>query len=285
MALDLAWGFALMGALAAVLFLASAALARRLSRPAVTGLAIFVVGALLLYIRSIWYDVRIAHWLPFSNLIVVGNWLPLLAAVLAGLAWEQARESSWRRFGFTAALGLTAGYALFYPVLGSVPKCEDRWDWMGNCLQTTNFTCSAASAATLLKAHGIQASEQEMADLCLTRRGTSWQGLYRGLKLKTAGTKWDVQVVACSCEELPGLHERPMIISVGLDSSAPGDTDFTREFGWVPGVNHSVILHGFTNFGCAVIADPTQELSREQWDEETLKVLWRGYAIRLVERP
>ena len=283
MALDLVWGFALIAALAAVLFLATAALARRLSQPALTVLALCVVGTLLHYIRSLWYDVRLAHWLPVSNLIVVGNWLPLFAAMLAGVAWEKTRGSSWRRYGSAAALGCTALYALFYPVLGSVPRCENRWDWMGNCLQTTDYTCSAASAATLLRAHGIQSSEQEMARLCLTRHGTSWQGLYRGLKLKTAGTKWDVQVVACSHHDLSQL-KGPMIISVGLDSTAPGDSEFTREFGWVPGVNHSVILLGFTSYGSAVIADPTQELSREQWDDGTLEVLWRGYAIRLVER-
>ena len=284
MAFDLVWGIALIVALAAGLFLATASLARHWSPRVLSGVAVLVVGALLLYIRSVWYDVRLAQWLPVSNLIVVGNWLPLLAAVLGGIVWEKARDCSWRRIGSTAALACTALYALLYPVLGSPPRCENRWDWSGNCLQTTDLTCSAASAATLLRAHGIESSEQEMADLCLTRHGTSWQGLYRGLKLKTAGTKWDVQVVACSQPELPRLRG-PLIISVGLESSARGDTDYTREFGWVPGVNHSVILHGFTNFGCAIIADPTQELSREQWDEEMLRVLWRGYAIRLVERP
>ena len=283
MALDLWWGFALVLALAVALFLATASVARRLSSPALSGLAVLVVGALLLYIRSIWYDVRLANWLPFSNLIVVGNWLPLFAAVLAGVTWQKTRGCSWRRFGFAGALGCTALYALVYPVLGTAPRCESRWDWMGNCLQTTDYTCSPASAATLLKAHGIQSSEQEMAELCLTRHGTSWQGLYRGLKLKTAGTRWDVQVVACSRQELPKLPG-PMIISVGLDSSASRDTEFTREFGWIPGVNHSVVLLGFTSYGNANIADPTQELSREEWDDEMLKILWRGYAIRLVER-
>lgn len=284
MALDLVWGIALIAALAAALFLGTAALARRLSPRALTGLALLVVGAMLLYIRTLWYDVRLASWLPFSNLIVLANWLPFFAAALAGVAWEKTRGCSWRRYGTAAALACTATYALLYPVLGSAPRCENRWDWMGNCLQTTDLTCSAASAATLLKAHGIPSSEQEMAELCLTRHGTSWQGLYRGLKLKTAGTRWDVQVVACSHRELPRLPG-PMIISVGLESTARGDTDYTREFGWVPGVNHSVILHGFTNFGSAIIADPTQELSREQWDEEMLRTLWRGYAIRLVARP
>jgi hypothetical protein len=283
MALDLVWGIALISALAGAFFLATAALARRLPPRVLAMLAVMVLAALLFYIRSLWYDVRLANWLPFSNLIVVGNWLPLLAAVLAGIVWEKARDCSWRRIGSAGALGCTALYALLYPVLGTAPRCENRWDWMGNCLQTTDLTCSAASAATLLKAHGIESSEQEMADLCLTRHGTSWQGLYRGLKLKTAGTRWDVQVVACSHGDLPRMRG-PMIISVGLDSSAARDTDYTREFGWVPGVNHSVILHGFTSFGCAVIADPTQELSREQWDEEMLRTLWRGYAIRLVDR-
>ena len=283
MALDLVWGIVLISALAVALFLVTAKLARQLSSATLSSLAVIVVGALLLYIRSIWYDVRLATWLPFSNLIVLGNWLPLFAAVLAGITWQKTRDCSWRRFGSAGALGCTAMYALFSPMLGTAPQCGNHWDWMGTCLQTTDYTCSAASAATLLKAHGIQASEQEMADLCLTRHGTSWQGLYRGLKLKTAGTKWDVQVVACSRQELRKI-KGPMIISVGLESSAPGDSDFTREFGWIPGVNHSVVLLDFTSFGSANIADPTQELSREQWDEEMLQVLWRGYAVRLVER-
>src|SRR5262245_35572120 len=83
MALDLMWGIALIMALTAGLFLATATLARHLSHRALSVVALFVVGALLLYIRSLWYDVRLAAWLPFSNLIVLGNWLPLLAAVLA----------------------------------------------------------------------------------------------------------------------------------------------------------------------------------------------------------
>ena len=284
MALDLVWGTALIAALALLLFVATARLVRHLPGSALGILGLAAVAALFLYIRSIWYDVRLAQWLPFSNLIVLGNWLPLFAAVLAGLTWERTRGHTWRRTFFAGGMGLTALYALVHPMVGSAPQCENRWDWMGNCLQTTNYTCSAASAATLLKAHGIEASEQEMAELCLTRHGTSWQGLYRGLKLKTARTKWDVEVVACSTQELAQLTQGPMIISVGLDASAPGDTDFTREFGWIPGVNHSVILHGFTPYGSAVISDPTQELCREQWNEETLRVLWRGYAIRLVKR-
>src|SRR6478672_11392906 len=123
MSLDLVWGIALVAALAAALFLATAALARRLSPRVLTGLALLVVGALLLYIRTLWYDVRLASWLPFSNLIVLANWLPLFAAALAGVAWEKTHGCSWRRYGTAAALACTATYALLYPVLGSAPRC------------------------------------------------------------------------------------------------------------------------------------------------------------------
>jgi hypothetical protein len=123
-----------------------------------------------------------------------------------------------------------------------------------------------------------------MAELCLTRHGTSWQGLYRGLKLKTAGTNWDVQVCRCAPEDLERLGGAPLILSVGLDGGAPVDSDFTREFGWVPGVSHSVVLENFSSNHCANIADPAQEMAREQWDAETLRTLCRGYAFRLVPR-
>ena len=79
-------------------------------------------------------------------------------------------------------------------------------------------------------------------------------------------------------------HIAPLILSVGLDGAAPADTEFTREFGWVPGVSHSVVLEGFSKNHCANIADPAQEMSREQWDVKTLRTLCRGYAFRLVPR-
>ena len=174
--------------------------------------------------------------------------------------------------------------AAVYPLLGATPVCGDHWDKLGTCLQTTRHTCSAACAAMLLKKHGIDASEQEMANLCLTRRGTSWQGLYRGLKLKTAGTHWDVEVCQGPVDVVARNCGGPMILSVGLAAGAPENAEFTREFGWVPGVNHSVVLEGVRSGGVVVIADPSQEMTREHWDRETLTTLWRGTALRLVRR-
>jgi hypothetical protein len=75
-----------------------------------------------------------------------------------------------------------------------------------------------------------------------------------------------------------------MILSVGLAAGTAPPTDFTREFGWVPGLNHSVVLERIGPGDSAVIADPSQEMSREHWDLETLRLLHRGTAMRLVKR-
>lgn len=281
---DLLCGYLLIAVLAAGLFLLTQRAVRDLSPRACTMVAAAAVTLLYLYVRTLWYDVHLAELLPFSNLVVVGNWLPLFAAVLAALSWQRLRGHRWRQVIVAAELGTVGIVAAFYPLLGTTPHCGDRWDKLGTCLQTTRYTCSPAAAAMLLRKHGIAASEQEMAKLCLTRSGTSWQGLYRGLKLKTAGTAWDVQVCAWSADELLRSRAAPILLSVGLDRSAPADTDFTLEQGWTPGRSHNVVLEGYSPTRAAIIADPTGEMWREQWDDDTLRMLWRGYGFRLVPR-
>lgn len=281
---DLVVGYAVIAALALGLFLLTAHASRR-HGPLVLDLAALVtVLALFAYIRWLWYDPRLAEWLPFSNLVVVGNWLPLFAAVLAGLVWVRLGTHPLRRATVTAALSLAGILASAYPLLGRVPDCGELWDKLGTCLQTTNYTCSPACAATLLNRYGIAATEQEMAELCLTRRGTSWQGLYRGLKLKTAGTDWDVEVCQGPVDDVARRCGGPMILSVGLAAGAPDSAELTREFGWVPGINHSVVLETVRSGGIVVIADPSQEMSREHWDRAMLSTLWRGTALRLIPR-
>lgn len=282
---DLWVGGGIMAVLTVGVFLSTRRLLAGLPRRTLNLVGIFFLVALAFYIQNVWYRVELARWLPFSSLVMVGNWLPLFSAALAAVAWQSGAGSQIKQGVLCGSLLATGGFALVYPVLGDAPVCGNAWDKTGNCLQTTKLTCSPASAATLLKAHGIAATEQEMAELCLTRQGTSWQGLYRGLKLKTAGTAWDVEVFACTSDQVrQHAGGGPMIISVGLASDIHADSDYTREFGWVPGVNHSVILTGFTRTGLATIADPSLDMGREQWDGEMLRTLWRGYAIRLVPR-
>ena len=281
---DLVGGMAIIAFCALTLFVLTVRAARA-HRPVALDLAgSLVVIGLFAYIRLVWQHPRLADFLPYSNLIVVANWLPLFIAALAGLVWVRMGKAPQRRLLVVSSLAVCGVVALVYPLLGRAPNCRDRWDRLGTCLQTTNHTCSPACAAMLLQKHGIAATEQEMADLCLTRSGTSWQGLYRGLKLKTAGSPWDVQVCQEPIDQLVRRYGGPMILSVGLAAGSPAKDELTREFGWVPGVNHSVVLESVRPGGSAVIADPSQELTREHWDCRTLDTLWRGTAIRLVRR-
>lgn len=281
---DLILGYLLIAALAVALFVFTLRAVQGWSVQACNVAAVAVVGLLFVYIRILWYDVRLAELLPYSNLVVIGNWLPLFTAVMAALAWQRTRQARLRQRIAIGELALAGSLAAVFPLLGSLPDCGSQWDKLGTCLQTTEQSCSPAAAATLLKKHGIAASEREMAALCLTRRGTTWQGLYRGLKLKTQGTPWDVEVFQCDADDLARHSGAPLLISVGLDRNSLRDTDYTRELGWIRGVSHSVVLERFTSGGIAVIADPSQEMTREHWDADMLRTLWRGYAFRLVPR-
>ncbi|HCD03103.1 MAG TPA: hypothetical protein DER64_21530, partial [Planctomycetaceae bacterium] len=173
---DLYLGLALMAVLSAVAFAAGIALAgdrRRIGN----GLAVGTVLLTILYIRFGWDDIRLAKLLPVSNLVIVGNLLPLSSTFLAGVVWR--RIDHWRRVVGVTALWIAGGYAAVAPMLARTPVCQDNWTDIGICLQTTPATCTPACAATLLRIHGISATEGEMARLCLTGpHGTNWAGLY-----------------------------------------------------------------------------------------------------------
>jgi len=261
----------------------TAGLARHCSRFQRNVIGTAIVLAMILYARTLWQSTSLAQWLPTSNLVIVGNWFPLFLGGLAGIVVETEFLARWRRSVMVAALAGFACYASLSPLLGTKPHCSERWTAGGECIQTTQFTCSPASAATLLRMHGIEATEREMAELCLTRHGTSWLGLYRGLKLKTQGTKWDVQMVRCSANEVGQFLDRPLIADVGLEESQRMDSAFREELGWLPGARHTVILSGIARRHVSVI-DPAPHIGREEWDGRTLQLLWRGYGLRLVER-
>src|SRR5262245_47396714 len=94
---DLAIGGILIVALAAGLFVAVVRTTRALPQRTLNLLAVLIVASLALYVELVWFDVRLAHWLPVSSLIVVGNWLPLFAAALAAVAWRSSAGSRPRQ--------------------------------------------------------------------------------------------------------------------------------------------------------------------------------------------
>jgi len=120
-----------------------------------------------------------------------------------------------------------------------------------------------------------------MVDLCLTHNGTPRLGLYRGLRLKTRGTPWRVEVFSGDVANLRArTAEGPAILFVGLRRGQPVDPRYARDWGWTPGLRHVVVLFGFQERSFLDIGDPAA--GRERWRSEALDVLWDGQALLLT---
>ncbi|MCW8131654.1 MAG: hypothetical protein KIS92_15010 [Planctomycetota bacterium] len=276
----------LAGSLLAVLSAAAFALALRMYRA--PGRMRVLLGAAVSFALICLYSLGdkeppwLQRLLPWSGLLVLGAWFTLPAAFLAGLAWRRVPGRAWRKALSCAALLVSAAYVAAMPLLGSAPRVANCWK-EGVCLQTADSSCSAACAATILRDHGISASEAEMAELCLTReRGTTFFGLYRGLKLKTAGTPWDVETFTARVEDARDPAFGPAILVVGIPRTGALDPRYERNWGWVPGVQHAVVFYEINRDGKPVMGDPS--VGRECWDMAGLHELWLGKGIRLVPR-
>lgn len=274
---DLLAGIFIIGLISAILFITALRLSRQLRPRVINLLAILVVALIVGYVVHVQGSIGLSRILPFSNLIVLSNWQPMLVSLLAGLIWHRLPGQIWRRSVVTVALVGATLLSVYRPILAAPPQMDERWD--GNvCLQTSQASCSPAAAATLLAAYGIKSSEPEMALLCLTsRRGTDMLGLYRGLKIKSDRTPWDVYMFDnATIEDLRGVG--PVLLSVELR-----DRRLERHvetWGWLPGVPHSIVLLGFIDDQTVAIGDPS--VGREIWKVDDLRLLWHGEGARLV---
>lgn len=276
---DLIFGCGIVVLACALLFSGTVQLVRKwpVRRIRLAGFVVMLVLAWFLIWgseSSVW-----SRLLPFSNLVVIANLVPLCGAVLAGLAWMTSPGSRTRRAVPVAAIAALGVFALVKPMLGQPPPCRD--DWVdGVCLQSSSVTCTAACAATLLREHGISATEAEMAELCLTRKGTGWKGLFRGLMLKTQGTDWTVRVRQVPFEHLQS-ERGPLILDVGIPLGASVPDIYTTDYGWQPGILHSVVFYGFRAADRVAIAEPTPGVGREVWSADDLRILFRGRIYQL----
>jgi hypothetical protein len=280
---DIYWGIALLVLLTAGCLALGIRLARRASRRQQNLMALGAFGLLLLFLYLLNQCVWLMRWLPLTNLIVLGNFVPLAAGFLAGLAWHRAEKPVWRRWVTVPAILIVCAYAAFRPLLQAPVRGGNRWSRSGVCLQTTTSTCSAACAATLLREHGIEATEEEMIRLCLTRKtGTLFYGLFRGLTLKTEGTPWRVEAFRGDLARLREMTDGPVILTVGLRPNAGLDPRYERDWGWLPGVRHAVVLYRFLPGDRVEIGDPA--IGRERWTVDAVRDLWTGEGMRLVAR-
>lgn len=241
------------------------------------------------YVWFVQNDVRLAEVLPFSNLIVVSNGVAYFTAILLGLVASDPKLTKLRRVLAECSLTIAAGCATVMPVMGHARPSADA-AWLDDvCIQTTDSTCTAACAATVLRSVGINTNEKEMSSLCFADQGTTWAGLYRGLSLKTMGTRYTVRTFVGDLETLRDLNcrEQPAVLTVGLtrDSVKRVHGDMVQQLadgGWLPGRSHTVLFYGFTNDDRVSIGDPSA--GREHWTLDEFRVLWQRSGQMLVRR-
>lgn len=280
--IDIYVGLFIIGVLSAGLFFLGSHIAKTKPNHVFHTVTLGSIGLLFLYSKFLLNSCYLSWILPFSNLVVLGSWFPLIAAFLAGLGWQKIPGKLMRKCLYVVPLILASLYSSYGFFLKAVPMGDNLWK-DGVSLQSSDSSCGAACAATLLKAHNIDSNETEMIKLCLTREtGTLLYGLYRGLKLKTTNSQWNVEIFQWSLLALRHNKTWPVIIQVKLEKNADADPKYYQKWGWIPGVTHTVVLFGFRENNRIEIGDPA--VGREHWHVESLEVLWHGQGIRLIPR-
>jgi hypothetical protein len=279
---DMFLGGLLVLAVSIAAFAAGLGIARHASGTITNGLAALALLSVFWFAVGIHGTLALARLFPFANVMVVGNWIPVGAALLAGLLLGRGR-ATFGQTAFAAVLLSLAWYTVFGPLGKTRLAATDNWSVDGVCLQTIPSSCSACSAAMLLRTVGIRSSEAEMIELCLTSSGgTPTLGLYRGLKLKTKGTPWDVQVVHSSLDEVRRRGSGPVLLLVNIPQDLTLGLRSASGRGQARSPGHAVVFYGFTASGSAIVGDPAS--GRRTWTAQRLKESWRGEGLRLVNR-
>src|SRR3954463_4588060 len=105
---DLYLGLLIMIVLSAGLFALGAFTAARASRRRAVTFTIVVLLLLIFFAACLWDSLLMARLVPFSNAVVLGNWIPPLTALLTGLTWSLLRERRQSRLVLVPAILLVA---------------------------------------------------------------------------------------------------------------------------------------------------------------------------------
>jgi len=238
-----------------------------------------------------------ASTIPFSSVVLWSNLAPVLLAFTAGLAIDtSALRRCLRPFCATSLILLAIGF-LLVPLARPwllAPRTAEQDQMSGFiCLQSHESTCAPASAVTLLRLHGIDSSEKEMVNTCLTSElGTEALGLYRGLKIASQMRNLNVRLASrnprnwVSSGQLPNIalvhfpEEEYGPIKKSQTSSIQSRSSHIQFFGDSRQEGHAVVVICRENGGW-LIADPAFGL--DHWSDESLGLRFTGDAIYLCD--
>lgn len=286
---DLRLAMALMTLLSIASFMGVRRLCAKANPRVLDAAAAGLVLLIGVYIRFVWGQLWIVKWIPLPSVVILANWFPVLLGILAAVLWSRMESYSVpRRIPIQVVLIAATVWSEIYVIPRSPRECRDEWIEPTEvvpfrvCKQTTPYTCSAASAATILHSLGVQSSEQEMAELCLTGEGTTWLGLYHGLATKLHGTGFGVEFFEGGVADLDAATaEFPVLLCCRLSHDvAQLFPEYHDDSGWIPGVAHSTVLFGQIN-QVYVIGDPSQKYI-ELWSQRDVSNLWTGQGLRIV---
>ncbi len=232
------------------------------------------------YITCLWNQPVLTQLMPTSSLIILANWLPLWGSFFVGI-YVASQVGTYRRAILSVVTLLLCVYSSVAPTLGQPPSCAADITRSELQTQTTPHTCSAACAVSVLRLHGIEASESELAELCLTREGTHWLGVYRGLMLKTADSAWTVAVEPFSVASLIRFGSTPCVLSVNVDTKC---FEARTDHGFKKNVGHSVVCLGQSGPRRVAVFDPSPDFGVEDWDHDIFQAVTSGVVLRLVPR-
>ncbi len=285
---DIRLAMGLIGFLSVGAFAVTWRLLKSRSEHFLDAMAIVVLILIGVYVYTVWGQLWIVNWIPLPSVIVLSNWFPILLAILGAIVWLRLKAFTvTRRLPVMGMLVCVAAYSVMRFIPTEPPMCGNDWERpippmvFPVCRQTTDYTCSAAAAATILNTIGMETTEQEMAELCLTRSGTTWLGLYHGLASKLMGTKYRVEFFEGSLAEIDGPANAmaPVLLCCELDrDTAKMVPQYVSDGGWIPDTAHSVVYFGSIN-ELHIIGDPSR--GYEAWQRRDLTALWTGTGLRI----
>jgi hypothetical protein len=204
-------------AAALILFAASLALGVRLGKkrdPDRVALATASVCVVLLVLRAVFrFHPEIDYaLLPVDAYAAVRPWWAFPFAFAALGIGTRRMSTRFSRAGVAVCAGLLLAFAasrLFATAALDPSSFRGRPGPDGLCRQSTDYSCGAAAAATLLARLGVATDEGAMAEACGTTAltGTDEFGVCRGLREKLAGTGRSARIVASDWEN---LRRRPL---------------------------------------------------------------------------